>query len=230
MKLLHVIATPRTHESNTMRVATALLESLHAKYADLSVDTINLFTGDLPAVAGENIETKYTLMANQPIDKRHKESWEKIELLIEHFLSADIYLISTPMWNFSIPYALKYYIDSIIQPGYLYKYNEQGQPVGLVHGKKMICVTTRGGDYSEKSPFRAYDFQEPYLRAIFGFVGITDMHFINAQPMDVTLELRKAAITAAIEEARSLATNSEWDVIKPVAATEYPAELKPKPL
>ena len=56
------------------------------------------------------------------------------------------------------------------------------------------------------------------------------MHFINAQPMDVTLELRKAAITAAIEEARSLATNSEWDVIKPVAATEYPAELKPKPL
>lgn len=230
MKLLHVIATPREHESNTMRVATAFLESLHAKYADLSVDTINLFTGDLPAVAGDNIETKYTLMASQPIDKRHKESWAKIELLIENFLSADIYLISTPMWNFSIPYALKYYIDSIIQPGYLYKYNEQGQAVGLVHCKKMICITTRGGDYSEKSPFHAFDFQEPYLRAIFGFVGITDMHFINAQPMDVTPELRKAAITAAIEEARSLATHSEWNVIKTVAATENPAELKPKPL
>jgi FMN-dependent NADH-azoreductase len=213
-----------------MQVATAFLESLHAKYADLSVDTINLFTGDLPAAAGDNIETKYTLMASQPIDKRHKESWAKIELLIEHFLSADIYLISTPMWNFSIPYALKYYIDSIIQPGYLYKYNEQGQAVGLVHSKKMICVTTRGGDYSENSPFHAFDFQVPYLRAIFGFVGITDMHFINAQPMDVTPELRKAAITAAIEEARSLATNSEWNVIKTVAATENPAELKPKPL
>jgi FMN-dependent NADH-azoreductase len=209
MKLLHVIATPRERESNTMRVATAFLESLHAKYADLSVDTINLFIGDLPAVAGDNIETKYTLMTSQPIDKRHKESWKQIELLIEHFLSADIYLISTPMWNFSIPYALKYYIDSIIQPGYLYKYNEQGQPVGLVHGKKMICVTSRGGDYSAKSPFHAYDFQEPYLRAIFGFVGITDMHFINAQPMDVTPELREAAIAAAIEEARSLAANSE---------------------
>jgi FMN-dependent NADH-azoreductase len=230
MKLLHVIATPREHESNTVRVATAFLETLHAKYSDLSVDTINLFTGDLPAVAGENIETKYTLMASQPIDKRHQESWGKIELLIRHFLSADIYLISTPMWNFSIPYALKYYIDCIIQPGYLYKYNEQGQAVGLVHGKKMICVTTRGGDYSEKSPFHAYDFQEPYLRAIFGFVGITDMHFINAQPMDVTPELRKAAIIAAIGEVRSLATISEWDVIKTVATTENPAELKPKPL
>ena len=202
-----------------MRVATAFLESLHAKYADLSVDTINLFTGDLPAVAGDNIETKYSLMTLQPIDKRHKESWKQIELLIEHFLAADIYLISTPMWNFSIPYALKYYIDSIIQPGYLYKYNEQGQPVGLVHNKKMICVTSRGGDYSEKSPSHSYDFQEPYLRAIFGFVGITDMHFINAQPMDITPELREAAIAAAIAEAHSVVTNSAWDVTKtaPVA-------------
>ena len=230
MKLLHVIATPRAHESNTVRVATAFLESLHAKYADLSVDTINLFTQDLPAVAGENIETKYTLMLNQPIDKRHKESWKQIEIQIERFLSADVYLISAPMWNFSVPYALKYYIDSIIQPGYLYKYNEQGQPIGMVHGKKMICVTSRGGDYSEKSPFHAYDFQEPYLRAIFGFAGITDMHFVNAQPMDITPELREAAIAAAIEEVRSLATNSEWDAPKTVVVTKHPAELKPKPL
>ena len=216
MKLLHVIATPRKQDSNTMRVATAFLESLHAKSADLSIDTVDLFTGDLPDVAGDNIETKYSLMTSQPINKRHKESWKHIELLIEHFLSADIYLISTPMWNFSIPYALKYYIDSIIQPGYLYKYNEQGLPVGLVHGKKMICVTSRGGDYSEKNPLHACDFQEPYLRAIFGFVGITDMHFINAQPMDITQELREAAIAAAIEEARSLVANYEWDVTKTI--------------
>jgi FMN-dependent NADH-azoreductase len=109
---------------------------------------------------------------------------------------------------------LKYYIDSIIQPGYLFKYTDQGQPVGLVCGKKMICVTSRGGDYSKKSPFHAYDFQEPYLRAIFGFVGITDMYFINAQPMDITPQLRESAIAAAIEDARSLATNLEWDVTK----------------
>jgi FMN-dependent NADH-azoreductase len=232
VKLLHIIATPRAREqqSTTMRIATAFLESLNAACTDLSVDTIDLFTGDLPAVAGDNIETKYNLMTSQPIDKRHKESWQQIELLIEHFLSADIYLISSPMWNFSIPYALKYYIDSIIQPGYLYKYNEQGQPVALVLGKKMICITSRGGDYSEKSPFHAYDFQEPYLRAIFGFVGITDMRFINAQPMDITPELRESAIAAAIEEALSLATNSEWEVTKAVAVAEHPAELKPKPL
>jgi FMN-dependent NADH-azoreductase len=236
MKVLHVIATPRSaatpleHASNTLRVSNALLEGWRATCPDLSVDTLDLFTGDLPAVAGANIETKYVLMAHRPIDKNHQESWREIEQLIEHFLSADVYLISAPMWNFSIPYALKYYIDSIVQPGYLYKYNEYGQPVPLVHNKKMICVTSRGGDYSKESPFHSYDFQEPYLRAIFGFVGITDMTFINAQPMDITPALREAAVAAAIEEARSLVTNTDWDAVRTVVAAKHAAELKPKPL
>lgn len=230
MKLLHIIATPRAHESNTLRVANAFLESLHAKYPDLSVDVVDLFNQDLPAIAGENIRTKYTVMAGQPIDKRHKESWSQIELLIQHFISADIYLISTPMWNFSIPYALKYYIDCIVQPGYLYKYNEKGQAVPLVLGKKMVCITSRGGDYSMGNPFHTYDFQEPYLRAIFGFIGITDMHFINAQPMDVTPALREIASAAAIKEAGSLAANSDWPVSEIVAAAANPPELKPRPI
>jgi FMN-dependent NADH-azoreductase len=230
MKLLHIIATPREHESNTMRVATAFLDSLHARYPDLSAETINLFTGDLPAVAGVNIETKYTLMTGQPIDKHHRESWANIERLIAHFLSADLYLISTPMWNFGIPYALKYYIDAVVQPGYLFKYTEQGQPVGLVVGKKMVVITSRGGDYSATSPFHAYDFQEPYLRAIFGFVGITDLHFIHAQPMDVTPELRHTAVTSAIAEARRLASTSEWAPVQTATPMQNPAELKPKPI
>ena len=230
MNLLHIIATPRQDASNTLRVSNAFLESLQAKHSDLTVDMIQLFNKDLPAVAGANIDTKYSLMLGQPIDRHHEESWKQIEGLIKRFLSADIYLISTPMWNFSIPYALKYYIDAIIQPGYLYRYNEQGQPIPMTLGKKMVCITSRGGDYSEHSPFHAYDFQEPYLRAIFGFVGVTDMHFINAQPMDITLELREAAITSALEKARSLAANTEWRPLKEVSATEIPLELKPPSL
>jgi len=230
LKLLHIIATPRHSASNTLRVANAFIESLQARYADLSIDMINLFQHDLPAVAGNNIDTKYTLILGQPIDKNHKESWQQIEALINHFLAADIYVISTPMWNFSIPYALKYYIDAIVQPGYLYKYNEMGQPVPLTLGKKMVCITSRGGDYSEPSPFYAFDFQEPYLRAIFGFVGITDMQFINAQPMDVTRELREIAVATAIEKARMLAANSEWDVKEKIGVADNSPELKPKRL
>jgi FMN-dependent NADH-azoreductase len=230
LKLLHIVATPRAHASNTLRVSTAFLESLQAKYPEMKTDVLTLFNENLPAVAGDNIDSKYTLTYGQPIDKQHQESWEQIEVLIKRFLSADIYLISTPMWNFSIPYVLKYYIDAIIQPGYLYKYNEVGQPVPLTLGKKMVCITSRGGDYSEHSPFHVYDFQEPYLRGIFGYVGIYDMHFINAQPMDINKELREIAVAKAIEEARSLVANSDWKPVKMETGVANPVELKPKPL
>ena len=210
MKLLHIIATPRDADSNTLKIANAFLETLRAKHPDLTTDVINLFNQDLPAVDGDNIESKYTLTIGQPIDKKHKESWQKIEELVQHFLSADLYLITSPMWNFSVPYVLKYYIDAVIQPGYLYRYNEMGQPVPMTLGKKMVCVTSRGGDYRAHSPFHQYDFQEPYLRAIIGFVGITDMQFINAQPMDITPAMRETALQEAIATARALATATDW--------------------
>ena len=152
MKLLHIVATPRERKSNTLRVADAFLETIRARYPGMQVDILDLFQSDMPAAAGDNIDTKYTLMAGQPIDREHQQSWQQIEILIERFLSADIYLISAPMWNFSIPYALKYYIDCIFQPGYLFRYNELGQAIGLVQDKKMVCVTTRGGDYAPQSP------------------------------------------------------------------------------
>ena len=50
--------------------------------------------------------------------------------------------------------------------------------------RKLVIITSRGGDYGPESPFHAFDYQEPYLRSILGFVGITDITFINAQPMD----------------------------------------------
>ncbi len=205
MKLLHIVATPRAQHSNTLRVSRAFLERFQTIYPDLQVTTINLFDEDLPKVSGANIESKYTLMMGQPIDKAHAESWRNIEALINQFLAADVYLISSPMWNFNIPYTLKYYIDALVQPGYLFKFTAEGMPVGLVHGKPMVCVTSRGGDYAPASPAHSYDFQEPYLRAVFGYCGIIDIQFIHAQPMDITPELREAALGAAIKAAHNLA-------------------------
>lgn len=230
MKLLHIVSTPRERDSNTLRISSVFVESMKAKYPALTVDVIDLFVRDLPAVAGENIETKYSLMVGQPIGKHHQESWRQIETLIQHFLAADVYLISTPMWNFGIPYALKYYIDAIVQPGYMFEYNEQGQPSPLVLGKTMVCVTSRGGDYSENSPLHQFDFVEPYLRTVFGFVGIYDMHFINAQPMDMSRALREAATERAISAARALVAEHHWPFPKEVPAMEHPAGLKPRPI
>ncbi len=227
MKLLHIVSTPRGHESNSMRVSNALVEELYLKYPDLSVNVLDLFKADLPSVAGENIESKYKLMTGQQLDDHHKESWKQIEANIARFLEADIYLVTVPMWNFGIPYALKYYIDAIVQPGYLFRYNELGVPEGLVKGRRMICVTSRGGDYSADTPMHALDFVEPYLRTIFNFVGITDITFINAQPMDITLEARRSALLTAIEEARRMVRNDNREVEEPV---RFPDAVKPAPI
>jgi FMN-dependent NADH-azoreductase len=210
MRLLHIVATPRSGGSNTLKVSEAFIGSLTAGRDDVKVEVVDLYNCDLPALAGDNIEAKYTLLVGQPIDKTHLESWRQIELLIERFLAADVYVISTPMWNLSIPYALKYYIDCIVQPGYLFRYDATGQVVPLVLGKKMLCVSARGGDYSAGSYLHAYDFQQPYLRAIFGFVGITDIEFIDIQPTDVTPDLRDAAVTAALAQATASAASAGW--------------------
>jgi FMN-dependent NADH-azoreductase len=210
MKLLHVVATPRREHSNTLQVSHAFLKSLLAHRDDVVVEVVDLYNYNLPAIAGDIIEAKYTLMIGQPIDKNHEESWRQIETLIRRFLEADAYLISTPMWNLGVPYALKYYIDCIVQPGYVFRYDELGHVVPMVHGKRMLCVTSRGGDYSPSSPMHSYDFQEPYLRSIFAFIGITDIRFISAQPMDIAPDLRETAVAAAIAEAESLAGSPAW--------------------
>lgn len=204
MKLLHILATPRKSSSNTLKVSQVLIESLSESIPALKVETLDLFHHELAATTGDNIEAKYLLSMGLSIKPSMKLAWMDIEKEISRFMASDIILISSPMWNFSIPYALKYYIDTIVQPGYLYKYNEQGVPIGLVHGKKLICITSRGGDYSQ-APMNALDFQEPYLRAIFGFVGVRDIQFVNCQPMDISQALREEALTKAIEMVKSIA-------------------------
>lgn len=227
-RLLHIVATPRGLASNTGRISGVLLEELHAKHDDLDVRTLDLFSADLPAVAGVNIKTKYALMTGQPVDEAARGSWRDIERTIGEFLDADMYVLTVPMWNFGVPYALKYYIDAIVQPGYLFRYDEQGRPEGLVHGKKMVCVTSRGADYS--GPLASYDFLETYLRTIFGFVGIVDVTFFNAQPMDVTPEQRRGAFTSVLGEVRSWVADHEWDTALDLPDEPLPAGVKPQVL
>ncbi|MDD5422569.1 MAG: NAD(P)H-dependent oxidoreductase, partial [Candidatus Omnitrophica bacterium] len=147
---------------------------------------------------------KYMLLSGKEVDKNMKDAWKNIERYINDFLSADDYLVSTPMWNFGIPYPLKQYIDIILQPRYLFRYTDKGVE-GLAKDKKMVVVTSRGGDYSQASPMKGYDLQEPYLRTAFGFIGITDITFVNAQPMDMGVDLQKKAIQEAQASAKEAA-------------------------
>ena len=208
-RLLHVICTPRGLASNTGRISSCLLEALREQDGELDVRTLDLFGADLPSVAGRNIETKYRLMTGQEPDEDARESWYEIEQTIDQFLAADVYLLTVPMWNLGIPYVLKYYIDAIVQPGYLFRYAPEGQVEPLVHGKKMIVVNSSGSDYAADS-MRPFDFVEPYLRAVFGFVGITDITFLRAGGMDTGADTRKAGQKSAIAAARELARSGAW--------------------
>ncbi len=184
-KILHIIAAPRGEESRTLKISNAFLDSFKKKHPDYIIEELDLFKEKLPELTVKRVNGKYILLGGKDLSGEFQKAWKDIVKHITRFLSADRFLISTPMWNFSIPYVLKQYIDIIIQPKYLFQYTGQGVE-GLVKDRRMVIVTSRGGDYSPEGPAHSYDFQEPYLRAIFGFVGLTDIAFINAQPMDAS--------------------------------------------
>ena len=209
LRLLHLIATPRGLASHTGRISSSLLEALRAEDEALEVSTLDLFRADLPCAAGRAIEARYRRAEGEAPDDEALHAWIWIERAIEQFLAADVYLFTIPTWNLGIPYVLKYYIDAIVQPGYLFRYTADGQVEPLVHGKKMLVVMSSGSDDApdDRHPF---DFVEPYLRAIFGFVGITDITFVRASGMDVSPDVKKAGQKAAIAAASELARSGAW--------------------
>lgn len=203
-KLLHVIASPRGRESRSLRVSEALLKRFRAEFPGGMVDTLDLFKDDVPPFKGDAAAGRYAVSAGRHLDARTRRRWQDVEKQICRFLSADIILISTPMWNFSIPHALKNYIDTIVQPGYLYRRTEAGAQ-GLVKGKRMIVISSRGEDYGPGSPARRMDMLEPYLRAVFGFVGIWNITFISVQGMDGEgRDLEEKLIQEAIQRANAV--------------------------
>jgi FMN-dependent NADH-azoreductase len=204
MKLLHIVASPRGEESRTLSIAGEFLDSFQQNHPHAKVETLDLFKTDLPTVAGGTVDAKYLLMGGGSLGEATQGSWERIADFATHFLSFDVYLITSPMWNFTVPYPLKHYIDVIMQAGYCFRFSDNGAE-GLAKNKKMICITSRGGDYGPASPLHSLDYQEPYLRAIFGLAGIQDITFINAQPLDFAPGITEEKLQEAREEARQLA-------------------------
>ena len=118
------------------------------------------------------------------------------EKVLQEFLDADIVVIGTPMYNFSIPSQLKAWIDRIAIKGKTFAYTEQG-PKGLAGGKTVIIASARGGVYGATSPVAAWDHQEAYLKAVFGFLGVTDLRFLRAEGLNVSPEQKEKAIHEA---------------------------------
>jgi FMN-dependent NADH-azoreductase len=126
------------------------------------------------------------------------------DALIAELRAADAIVIGAPMYNFSIPTGLRAWFDHVLRAGETFRYTEAG-PQGLLAGKRVIVVESRGGLYSE-GPAQAIDFQEPYLRHLLGFMGLTDVTFVRAERIGFGPEARAEAIAAAAATLRGMAT------------------------
>jgi len=115
--------------------------------------------------------------------------------LIGELKAADTVVIGAPMYNFSVPTTLRAWFDHVLRAGVTFKYVD-GAVRGLLGGKRVIVIESRGGLYSE-GPAQAIDFQEPYLRHLLGFIGITDVTFVRAEKIGYGPEARTAAIEGA---------------------------------
>ncbi len=125
------------------------------------------------------------------------------DTLVDEVEAASLIVIGVPMYNFSIPSALKAWIDHVIRAGRTFHYTAEG-PKGLVTGKKAVLFLAAGGVYSD-GPYKPYDFQESYLRAILGFIGITDVTVVRAEGLALGADSATKAVADARAQAAALA-------------------------
>jgi FMN-dependent NADH-azoreductase len=130
-------------------------------------------------------------------DGAERQASALADALIEEVEAADVIVLTAPMYNFSIPSTLKAWIDHITRAGRTFSYGAAGVE-GLLKGRKVFIITGRGGIYSNDSPAKGMDFQEPYLRAMLGFLGLTDVTFIHVEGLNISPE----AAASGIERAR----------------------------
>ncbi|MHC4105365.1 MAG: FMN-dependent NADH-azoreductase, partial [Planctomycetota bacterium] len=162
-KLLYIQASPRGQRSHSVAVTDAFIEAYEQKHPDDEVDILNVFDESIPNFDGLAVQAKYTILHGKPHSEAEQQVWKDVEQVIEQFTSADKYVLAVPMWNFSIPYRLKQYIDLLVQPGYTFSYSPEAGYKGLVSGKPILVVFARGGEYPPGSGAEGFDLQTKYI-------------------------------------------------------------------
>ena len=204
-KLLHIVASPRGFDSYSTQVAEAFLETFKPAHPNYGLETLDLFHADLPAFEAPQASAKYAVMAGQKPAGPAEKAWKEVIDVINHFKSADMYLIASPMWNFGIPYRLKQYFDIIVQPGLTFTYSAKKGYVGLVTGKKVVLALARGGAYPAGTEATRSDMQKSYLETILAFIGLTDVQSLIVEPtLGSPPEEISKALANAQQQAREL--------------------------
>lgn len=204
--VLDVQAMPRGERSRTRKLHEAFFKSLAKAHPDLHVIKKDLVQGfdALPAFDEWDVEAKFEVMYGEgKLDEQGAKRWAALTALTDELHSANLVVIAAPMWNFSVPWMLKRWLDAVAQARLTFEFVD-GQFRGLLKGRRAVVLTTRDGGYTN-TDFTAVDFQTPYLKWILGFMGLDPVDFVIAEPMALGgPEVAQKALADAITRAQAL--------------------------
>jgi len=205
-ELLYIKASPMGELSYSIAVADAFVDAYLQAHQDDKVRIVDIFKERLPAFDFKAASAKYKIMHNKEHSPEDRRIWSGIVSIIEEFKSADKYVIAAPMWNFSIPYRLKQYIDIIVQPGYTFTVDSSGNYQGLVKDRPVFVAYARGGEYPPGTGSEAFDLQKRYLELILAFIGFSNIRSVVIEPtLAGDKDVAKQRRADAIEKARQIA-------------------------
>lgn len=200
MKLLHVDSSILGQGSVSRDLSADVVATFKVHHPGLAISRLDLAATPIGHLTAAHLAAAQ----GAPVDDALQADVAMGQRALDEFLAADIIVIGAPMYNLGVPSQLKAWIDRISVAGKTFRYGEQG-PVGLCGGKTLVIASSRGGVYREGSAAAAFDHQETYLKAAFGFLGITDITFIRAEGVAMGADARTGAIASAKKEMAALA-------------------------
>jgi FMN-dependent NADH-azoreductase len=175
--LLHIDSSPLYGRSVSRELTAAFVNRWKSSHLNGRVIERDLNATAMPPVNAEWVGAVYT--PEQVRTPQQKKLLALSDSLLEELEQADEYVIGVPMHNFGVPSVLKLWIDQIARVGRAFSYAEGG-PKGLITGKKATFIIATGGVYDAQTRMASFNFVEPYLRSVFGFLGVTDATFLTA--------------------------------------------------
>ena len=207
--LLHIECSPRKQRSASKEVAQRFIERYRQNVPNTHVSTLDLWSLQLPEFDKEAMNAKYAGLSGTPLTPSQQSAWRILEDLAAHLYRADVLVFSVPLWNFSIPYKLKHFIDLVSQKDILFSFDPERGLRGLLQGKQAVVAYARGMDFSAQSstPAERFDFQKPYVEAWLEFIGVSDVHALIVEKTIFGEEVDRDSRDAASQQARDLADN-----------------------
>jgi FMN-dependent NADH-azoreductase len=202
MKLLHIDSSILGDNSASREVSAAIVARLRQDAPSTSVVYRDVAADPVPHLSGGYLAAA----SGAPGSDSFQDEIAASTAMMDEFLAADTVVIGAPMYNFTISTQLKAWLDRILVREKTFRYTETG-PKGLVGGKRIIIALARGNNYAPGAAAAPMDFQEPYLRAVFSFIGIDDVEFVRAEGVNLSPDHRAAALKDAREAALALSAS-----------------------